>query len=172
MNARIRLTAIAWLWGSIALIPASTSAQALVYVVRHAERADGGAGSMNAQTDPPLSAAGEARAQKLAAMLADADIRGIYTSEFVRTKQTAQPLSVKLNVPVTASPSANVDALVARVKREHPDDIVLIVGHSNTIPAIVKALGGGDITVADDDYASLFVVSPASRTATRLRFIP
>ena len=63
--------------------PAVSLAQKLVFVVRHAERADTG---MQAQTDPPLSAAGESRAQKLAAMLADAGVKDVFATEFKRTQ--------------------------------------------------------------------------------------
>src|SRR5262249_46662073 len=76
-------------------MPAVAFAQNLVFVVRHAERADAG---MQAQTDPPLSAAGEARAQKLAAMLADAGVKDIFATEFKRTQDTAKPLAMKTGV--------------------------------------------------------------------------
>src|SRR5262249_39239458 len=65
----------------VLLMPAVAFAQKLVFVVRHAERADAG---MQAQTDPPLSAAGEARAQRLAAMLADTGVKDIFATEFKR----------------------------------------------------------------------------------------
>src|SRR5262245_18994088 len=74
----------------VLFMPAVTFAQKLVFVVRHAERADAG---MQAQTDPPLSAAGEARAQKLAAMLADAGVENIFATQFKRTQDTAKPLA-------------------------------------------------------------------------------
>ena len=79
----------------IVLAPAAASAQKLVIVVRHAERADGGAGvSMaGAPADPLLSAAGEARAAKLAGMLEEAAITAIVVTEFRRTQDTAKPIA-------------------------------------------------------------------------------
>ena len=71
-------------------VPAVASAQRLIFVVRHAERADAG---MTAQTDPPLSAIGEARSSKLAGMLADAGVKDIFVTEFKRTQDTAKPLA-------------------------------------------------------------------------------
>jgi broad specificity phosphatase PhoE len=157
--------------GLLAAAPPA-AAQKLVYVVRHAERADGGAasGQMATQTDPPLSAAGEARATRLAAMLADAGVRAVFATEYRRTQDTGKPLAARLGVAVEATPSRDVPALVSRLKATHADDIVLVVGHSNTVPAIIKALGGPDVTIGDDEYDSIFVVVPATGTTSRIRY--
>ena len=49
-------------------------------------------------------------------------------------------------------------------------DVVLVVGHSNTLPAILKALAGVDVAIADNEYDNLFVVVPATGTMTRIRY--
>ena len=156
----------------LAALPAIASAQQLVYLVRHAERADGGAGAgqMQGAPDPLLSAAGEARAARLATILADAGIAAIYATEFRRTQDTVKPLAAKLTVTVTQHPARDTAALVAALKKDHARDVVLIAGHSNTLPAIIKALGGGDITIRDDEYDSLFVIVPGTGVVSRLRF--
>ena len=156
----------------LAGLPAIASAQQLIYLVRHAERADGGAGAgkMQAAPDPPLSAAGEARAVRLAAILGDAGITAIYVTEFRRTQDTVKPLAAKLKLDVTRHPSRETDALVAALKKNHARGVVLIAGHSNTLPAIIQALGGGDITIGDDEYDSVFVVVPGAGVVSRLRF--
>ena len=66
-------------------------AQATVFVVRHAERADDGAAKL--EDDPDLSAAGRARAEALAAALEDAGITAIFATQYKRTHQTAAPLA-------------------------------------------------------------------------------
>jgi len=154
------------------MVPMAAQAQ-MVIVVRHAERADGGAGapaSMGGSTDPELSEAGKARAQKLAAMLADAGIVAIYTTQYKRTKDTATPLGDKIGVSYEAVPSGDMAGLVAKIK-SHKSGAVLVVGHSNTVPVIVKALGGPAVTMADDEYDSLYFVA-ANGTTTRIRFKP
>ena len=154
------------------MVPMAAEAQ-MVIVVRHAERADGGAsapGAMGGSSDPELSEAGKARAQKLAAMLGDAGIVAIYTTQYRRTKDTATPLGDKIGVSYEAVPSGDMAGLVAKVK-SHKSGAVLVVGHSNTVPLIVKALGGPSVTVADDEYDSLFFVA-ANGTTTRIRFKP
>jgi broad specificity phosphatase PhoE len=150
----------------VLFMPAVTFAQKLVFVVRHAERADGG---MQTQTDPPLSAAGEVRAQKLAMMLADAGVKDIFATQFKRTQDTAKPLAMKTGVAVEQVDSTDTVLLIAQIK-SHPNDVVVVVGHSNTLPAILKALVGVDVTIADNEYDNLFVVVPATGTMTRIRY--
>lgn len=154
------------------MIPVVAEAQ-MVILVRHAERADGGAGTgstMTGSNDPELSAAGKARAEKLAAMLADAGVVAIYTTEYRRTKDTAAPLAARTGVKAEAVLARDREALIAKVK-SHVSGAVLVVGHSNTVPEVVKALGGSAVTIADDEYDSLFFVS-ANGTTTRIRFKP
>ena len=153
-------------------IPVFANAQ-MVIVVRHAERADDGASpgtSMTASPDPELSAAGKARAQKLAAMLGDAGITAIYTTEYKRTKDTAAPLAAKTGVMAEVVLARDAAALIAKVKL-HKTGAVLVVGHSNTVPAVVKALGGSAVTMADDEYDSMYFVV-INGTTTRIRFKP
>lgn len=157
----------------LALAPAVASAQSMVIFVRHAERADGGAantGMTGKPADPLLSAAGEARAAKLATMFADAGIKAIYTSEFRRTQDTGKPLAAKLGFTVTPVASSDVNVLVQKIKAEHPKDVVMIVGHSNTIPEAIKAFGGPEVKMADDEYSAIYVLSPATGAMTLIRF--
>lgn len=170
MTHRQRLTvaAMAAVW---LVLPAAALAQRLVFVVRHAERAD--ASSSTASTmgaDPLLSALGEARAAKLASMLADSGIKAIFCTEYKRTQDTAKPLAAKLGLTVQSSPASDTAGVVAKIKAGHAGDIVLVVGHSNTVPAILKAFGGPDVTIGDNEYDNLFIIVPASGTMTRIRF--
>jgi phosphohistidine phosphatase SixA len=140
---------------------ASAAAQQTVFVVRHAERADGGTAGVAAMgapaTDPPLSAAGNERAARLATMLRSADIKQIFTTEFVRTKQTAEPTAQALKLNIGPISSRDLDALILRVTSARAN--VLVVGHSNTVPDILERLGIKDaMTIADSEYDNLFVV--------------
>jgi len=165
-----------WLAGAViamTLMPSVSFAQKMVILVRHAERADALAtaplpsGAMT--VDPPLSAEGAARADKLAKMLASANVSKIITTEYRRTKDTAQPLAQLLKLSAEIIPAGQTSALVAKI-RSYSDDTVLVVGHSNTVPTIIKALGGPDLTIGDDEYDNLFVFVPATRTLTRLHY--
>jgi len=161
-----RVMAVVAFSAVVLFMPTVAFAQKLVFVVRHAERADAG---MQAQTDPPLSVAGEVRAQKLAATLAEAGVKDIFATELKRTQDTAKPLALKTGVAVEQVASKDTALLIARIK-SRPNDVVLVVGHSNTLPAILKALVGVDVAIADNEYDNLFVVVPATGTMTRIRY--
>lgn len=141
----------------------TAAAQHSVFVVRHAERADGGAAGMST-SDPDLSDAGKARAQSLAAALKDAGITAIYVTEFKRTQQTAAPLANASGVAVTVVPAKDMAGLIEKLKATAGN--ALVVGHSNTVPEVIRQLGVADpLKLADTDYDFLFVVtqgSPAS----------
>jgi broad specificity phosphatase PhoE len=123
-----------------------------VFLVRHAEKAQNGDAK-----DPDLSEAGRARAAALATILKDAGITAIYASEFKRTQQTAEPLARALGLKTTIVPGKETQALAAKLKEAQGN--ALVVGHSDTIPEIMKALGlATPPPIADADYDNLFVL--------------
>jgi phosphohistidine phosphatase SixA len=132
----------------------SAAAQQAVIVVRHAEKAD-------QSRDAVLSSEGQARAAALATLLKGSGITHIVTSEFLRTRQTAAPLAAALSVTPEQVPAGDRAALVARLRALDPASIVLVVGHSNTIPPLVAALGGPSLPdLPDADYDDVFVLVP------------
>jgi phosphohistidine phosphatase SixA len=144
------------------LVTHSATAQRAVFVVRHAEK----------QTDSndaavPLSEAGRARAMRLAALLKNAGVTAIYSTDFVRTLETAEPLARGLKITVRKYSAMGPDGkpdlapLASRLKAEHARDIVLVVGHSNTVPPFLKALGCVEnIEIPAAQYDDLFAVVP------------
>jgi broad specificity phosphatase PhoE len=130
------------------------TAQEAIYIVRHAERADQSA-------DSPLSTDGVGRSYKLRDTLKDAGINKIFTSELRRTIETAEPLAKADHVTPRIVAAADLDKLVASITATGAHDRVLVVGHSNTIPALLKALHvEAAITIGDDQYDNLFIVVP------------
>jgi len=124
---------------AVSLLTATTAMAQTVYIARHAEKAD-------ASADPDLSEAGQARAQALAEALRDAHPVLVLTSPMQRTIQTAAPTAEFHSAPSEAvsldgGGAAHIAATVARVRALPEDAAVLIVGHSNTVPAIARALG-------------------------------
>jgi broad specificity phosphatase PhoE len=148
--------------------PSAALAQSTVFVVRHAERADAGMPAA-AGADPDLSDAGRGRAESLAEMLKDARIAQIFVTEFKRTRQTAAPLAKRLAIEPAVVPSKDSTGLAERVKAASGN--VLVVGHSNTLPEILKALGVEGVAIGDSEFDNLFVVTRgASPSLVRLRY--
>lgn len=149
-----------------ALIAPRLFAQDAIFIVRHAEKAaDGDA------TNPPLSPAGEKRAEQLLAVLNDAGVEAVYATEFTRTQQTAAPFARAKGIEVSVVPAKDTAALVNRLKTTKGN--ALVVAHSNTIPEIIRALGiGVPVTLGEHDYDNLFVVVPGSPPVMTRLHIP
>ena len=155
---------------AVAAVPASAQTAATtttVILVRHAEKAASPA------DDPPLNAAGEARSRELAQAVRDAGVSAIITTQFARTRATGQPIATALGITPTVVAATNtnhVQDVVAEI-RKHPGQTVLIVGHSNTVPAIVEALGAKrPPAICDSQYDNLYVVTmPSSGAVATIR---
>jgi len=132
----------------VPLAPAAT-----IILVRHADRNAG------MTPDVLLSPLGEERARELARVLKDANIRAIFTTEVRRTQQTAEPTAKEFHLEPVIIAAADVDALAARLKALPDDETVLVVGHSNTVPALVERLGGSVPAMADGEYDRLVAVT-------------
>lgn len=130
-----------------------------VVVVRHAEKA------ADDPRDPSLSPAGHERALALANVLRHVRVAAVYATQFRRTAQTGQPTAERAGIAVTQRPldpaamPAYFADLVREVQLAHAGQTVLVVGHSNTVPALVQAFSGQQVEpLTDADYDRLFVV--------------
>jgi len=136
-----------------------------VIVVRHAEKA------AEPKDDPPLTAAGQARAAALLDVARDAGVSAVITTQFARTRDTARPVvdELKLSPEVVDARSATHAQDVAGAVRKHPGTTVLVVGHSNTVGKIIEALGAkAPPAICDQDYDDLFIVTIPSSGEPRL----
>ncbi len=131
-------------------------------VLRHAEKQ-----SDSNERGVPLSEAGRARARRLAELLKDTDVTAIYSTDTERTKATAEPLAQVLKLEIKTYEARDADGrlapqlLVDRLRRDHGKDVVLVIGHSDTLPGLFKALGcPGEIRIASNEFDNLFIVLP------------
>jgi broad specificity phosphatase PhoE len=124
-----------------------------VILVRHAERQD-------ASENPPLSAAGHGRAKELARVLSGTRLSRIYTTPFLRTNQTAEPVATAQKLkPVVFLPGKTYAAdLAAKIRADDAGETILVVGHSNTTQQLLRALGiAQPPPIADPQYDDLFI---------------
>ncbi|MHC4414381.1 MAG: SixA phosphatase family protein [Planctomycetota bacterium] len=123
-----------------------------VLIVRHAEKASTPPGN------PPLTAQGLERAQRLAQVCEKAGVTAVYATSFLRTQQTVQPLADQLAQTVLIE--NDIDTLVDKVRTQHRGEVVVIAGHSNTIDQVIDKLGGDTIPpVNPNEFDNLFVVT-------------
>jgi broad specificity phosphatase PhoE len=132
----------------------------VVVVVRHAEKAT------DDPKDPTLSDVGQARAQRLATALRGLEPQAAFATQYRRTQMTAAPTALEHGFEVTVRPiDASNEATYAadlahEIRQGPPGRALLVVGHSNTVPAVVKALTGVEpAPIADDEFDRVYVVT-------------
>ncbi len=127
-------------------------ADTTVYLVRHAEKAVGG-------RDPDLNAAGIQRAGALANVLRSAGIDACFATQFRRTKHTVAPTAKAVGVEVDVAQAGKEKGLIEQIKSTRNGQQVLVAGHSNTVPLMLKELGvASPPKLSEKDYDDLFIV--------------
>jgi broad specificity phosphatase PhoE len=159
IRRRVVVAAVAFCALGVHAVAAQSTGPSIVVLVRHAEKASA------TDPDPSLSDAGRMRADALVAALANSPPSAIVVSARKRTAETAGPLATKLGltpqvISLDGAPAMHVSAVAAAVRQAR--GAVLVVGHSNTVPAIIKALGGPSLPdICDASYATLYVLQLA-----------
>jgi broad specificity phosphatase PhoE len=130
-----------------------------VIVVRHAEK------ELSTIDDPPLSQVGEQRAEVLARMFGSREgagrIAAVFASDTRRAQRTAEPLAARLGIQVKTLPAADVSGLIREIQANYRGRNVFVVGHSNTVPEIVRRLSHDtDVPpMSDADYGTMYIVT-------------
>lgn len=138
----------------------SAASTTTVFVMRHAEKLASDPGDK----DPLLAPAGEARALELAQQFGNApkgqSLDAIIVTQLRRTQDTVRPLANRLGIPVIVVPAEDPAGAAKRALHDFRGGRVLIVGHSDTVPKIVKALSGTEVgPMSDTEYGILYVVA-------------
>ncbi|MCL7971962.1 MAG: histidine phosphatase family protein [marine benthic group bacterium] len=124
-----------------------------VIVVRHAEK-------VSEERDAVLSEAGWKRAAELQRITEQAGVKALFASQFARAQLTLQPISENLGLEIQVHDAEDSRGLARRILADHAGQVVIVSGHSNTVPEIVAALGAPEPTAIEDwDYDDLFVVT-------------
>ena len=160
----------------VACLPQASAAQQTVIIVRHGEKVEKleSVDIDKDAKDPPLSVVGMAQAEKLAQMLSATKINAIYVTQYRRTAMHATPLAKRQGITPMVVPAADTAGLIKRLASHGADETVLVVGHSNTVPLVLKGLGAvEEVKLTEDEYDNLFMVVPkpgAAPTVTRLKY--
>jgi 2,3-bisphosphoglycerate-dependent phosphoglycerate mutase len=131
---------------------AAAMAQETVLIIRHAEKAEG--------ADPALTDAGRLRALSWAQILGDSGVQAVVTSDARRTKETGAIIAAALSIPQSDWPADDSAGLIDFLSFDYEGETVLVVGHTETIPSMLRQLGVGyDIEIAQSAFDNLFIVS-------------
>jgi phosphohistidine phosphatase SixA len=132
---------------------------ATVFFVRHAEKAKDGT------PDPPLTDAGHERARCLVDVLKQTNPKRLLTTPYQRTRQTLDPLAASFGRKAQVIPADDTAAWLDALRGLAPGSTTVVAGHSNTLPQLIRELGGRLHDLDDDgnipsyEYDRLFVVT-------------
>lgn len=130
-----------------------------VIFVRHAEKESAPA------DNPGLTPAGQRRAAELARQLSEADVvagvDAIYSTAYRRTEETVKPLADALGLSVMPYDAANTETVIDDIVSQHRGEVILVVGHSNTVPAMIGNMGASKKVpeIDENEYDNIYIVS-------------
>ena len=136
-----------------------SQATTTIIFVRHAEQ------TSHDETDPPLSEAGKQRVAELTRQLVDADvvagIDAIYATGFKRSTETAALLSERLDLPINTYDANDTETVLEEILKNHKGKIILVVGHSDTLPELIANLGASKKVppIARDEFDNIYIIS-------------
>jgi len=136
-----------------------SQATTTIIFVRHAEQ------TSHDEADPSLSEAGKRRVAELTRQLEFADvvqgIDAIYSTELKRSTETAQPLAERLALPINIYDGADTETVLAEILKAYKGKVILVVGHSNTVPELIANLGASKNVppIERDEFDNIYIIS-------------
>lgn len=124
----------------------------LLFLTRHAEK-----NMTESSNDPGLDDIGMQRARRLAAYLKDAGVEAVYATATRRAQLTGKPLADSLNIPVSVYGN-DLEEETKQFLQKHKGGRLLVVGHSNTVPAMLNLFAGREQYHPDESYGLLYLV--------------
>ncbi len=136
-----------------------SQATTTIIFFRHAEQ------TSHDEADPPLSEAGQRRVAELTRQLVDADvvagIDAIYSTPYIRSLETARPLADRLDLPINTYSADDTEEILDTILKKHKGKIILVIGHSNTLPVLIANLGASKKVpvIAQNEFDNIYVIS-------------
>ena len=127
----------------------------IIYLARHAEKEKG--------DDPQLTNKGKQRAGDLMRTLKNKKIQHVYVTQYRRTQMTSDSIRIQLAIDTVhyLADSTGNDLLEKIKVHNDVGKTILVIGHSNTIPVIIKKLGVKNQPIPgipDNEFDNLFIV--------------
>lgn len=152
-NILILLTSLLFFSAGCKKVPDDQS-ETTFYLVRHAEKT-------KQKNDPGLTKEGKERAYFLADYLKEVPLNAIYSTDYFRTRKTAQPTVSAQNIPMQLYDASDLEAFAKQLKKNHKNQKVLVVGHSNTTAYLSNLLLGEEKfqEIAHSDYDNIYIIT-------------
>ncbi len=140
---------------SLCAQPPLANSRTRIYIVRHGEKESG--------KDPGLAIAGKQRAGDLMRKLKRKHIHHIYVSQFRRTQMTGDSMRIQSGIDTIqyVADTTGEDLLNKIIAHKDQRRKILVIGHSNTIPNIIRKLGVADYPtdwIPDNEFDNLFLI--------------
>ncbi|MBV7316137.1 histidine phosphatase family protein [Shewanella sp. NIFS-20-20] len=146
MHANAKMIHLSWLLILALMVMAPMARAGDIVLLRHSEKLQG--------PDPALSPLGQARAERIASRLAPLQPIAVYSTDYQRTLQTAAPLAERLGVAVTVYDPTQLASFAHSLQQS--TGTVVVVGHSNTTPVLLKQLTGWERHLDEDEFSDIF----------------
>jgi len=136
-----------------------SQATTTIIFFRHAEQ------TSHDEVDPPLSEAGQRRVAELTRQLVDADvvagIDAIYSTPYIRSLETARPLADRLDLPINTYSADDTEEILDTILKNHKGKIILVIGHSSTLPVLIANLGASKKVpaIAQNEFDNIYIIS-------------
>lgn len=136
-----------------------SQATTTIIFFRHAEQ------TSHDEADPPLSEAGQRRVVELTRQLVDADvvagIDAIYSTPYIRSLETVRPLADRLDLPINTYSADDTEEILDAILKNHKGKIILVIGHSNTLPVLIANLGASKKVpaIAQNEFDNIYIIS-------------
>jgi len=155
----------------LAYTGASAQGNKTIVLVRHAEKA--ASTEMDKTGDVDLSAEGRERAERLAQAIKKYKPHEIFSTDYKRTRQTAEPIAKLRGKEIQIYDPQKQADLIPKILASTTDHY-LIVGHSNTIPALANLLAKKDIfkQLQDAEYGVIWVIRIKKGLVSKVEVIP
>ncbi len=166
MHKLIPLILLAFL---LTLVVTSVAQDKTIVLVRHAERD----GTMTSTPDPPLSAEGKERAERLAQVIKKYKPHEIFSTDFKRTRDTAAPIAAKRHKVLQIYDATKAQDLIDKMMKSTTEHY-LIVGHSNTIPMLANLLAKKEVfrQLLETEYGVIWVVKIRKGVFKKIEVLP
>ncbi|MEP6787056.1 MAG: phosphoglycerate mutase family protein [Acidobacteriota bacterium] len=142
-----------------------------IVLVRHAEKA--AATEMDKTGDVDLSPEGRARADRFAKAIKKYKPHEIFATDYKRTRQTAEPIAKLRGKTIQTYDPAKQAELIPKILASTTDHY-LIVGHSNTIPALANLFMKKEVfkQLPDPEYGVFWVIKMKNGVVTKVEVFP